>query len=427
MKQHSRWLLVMAWLVTPVDAHQLITPAQTSLNVAPGASLVFTPVYSVTSPQDGTETGLGLRIHFNANAVQLTGVSNRFAYGLQPSGEITPDSENADGDPSTDSYLVLPWLDTTAQWPGKDVLPLPLANLSFTAKSGFSGTTTIRTTASATADGALLQSTPMTITVQAANPSSVSVQARAWLQGAYVSSMGMMRDSLRTAGVLPTAQPYQAWGHTGQESLAAAVLNTAGANAPVDWVLLELRSQFNPATRVASKAAIVQRDGDIVDAATGSTTLSFSGVSAGSYYLALHHRNHLGVMSKTPLNVSSTATLLDFTQSTTAMYGKDTRSTQGNTRLLVTGDVNADNKLIAEGPGNDKNSVLGKVLADPQNPAAHTNFQVAGYSAADLNLDAKTLFTGPDNDVNTLLGNILLAPENPDNNTNYILSGSVPR
>ncbi len=99
---------------------------------------------------------------------------------------------------------------------------------------------------------------------------------------------------------------------TGSETTSAALLNTSGADAPVDWVLVELRDKTNPKTRLASKAALLQRDGDVVDAATASNTLVFTDAPAGSYYVALRHRNHLGMMSAAPLGTFRDTRLLDF-------------------------------------------------------------------------------------------------------------------
>lgn len=425
MKHRVTLATVVWWLVTPAHAIQTVSPAQASLTIGSGSPLTFTPVYTVSAPQNGTETGLGLRVHFNSAALQFNSLSNRFAYGLQPAGELSADTQNFDADSTTDQYFILPWLDVSAQWPGSDELPLNLVNIAFTSKAGFSGTTHIRTTASDTADGTSFQSSAMAVTVTAA-AEQVGVKVRGFLQGAYASTDGQMRDGLRSAGLVPLAQPYAVLGYNGTETTTTTLLNTSGVDAPVDWVLVELRDKTNPATRAAAKAALLQRDGDVVDAATGSTTLSFN-TSAGSYYLALRHRNHLGVMNAAPKALSSTPLLVDFTSSSTAVYGDDIRIAQGSTRLLPTGDANHDNKLIAEGPDTDKNAVLGAVLSSPSNPAAHTNFQLGGYGLTDLNLDGKTLFTGPDNDINALLGNILLSPANSTASTNYILPGSLPQ
>ncbi|MEB4593532.1 hypothetical protein VSS37_21320 [Candidatus Thiothrix sp. Deng01] len=423
MKHSVTLTCVLLWLALPVHAAQIITPAQPNQSASSGTTITFSPIYTLSAPQDGTETGLGLRVHFNSNALQSSNVSNRFAYGLQPVGEITADTQDFDADPTTDKYFIMPWVDVTAQWPGADELPLNLATITFAVKTGFVGTTYIRTSAVDTADGAAFQTTPMTVKIAAEN---VSINIKAFLQGAYETTTSLMRDSLRSANLIPLAQPYADLGYTGAETTTASILNTSGANAPVDWVLVELRDKANPITRLAAKAALLQRDGDVVDAATGSNALVFANTASGNYFIALRHRNHLGIMSAAPIALSSIPRLLNFASPTQAVYGQDIRIQQGSIRLLPTGDVNHDNRLITEGPGNDKNAILSTVVTSAANPTAHINYQLVGYNPADLNLDGKTLYSGPDNDVNTLLGDILLAPDNATNSTNYIMPGSLP-
>lgn len=425
MKYSIGLACLLVCLALPVHATQIIQPSTAATTVSGGSVIVFKPVYTVATPDNGAETGLGLRVHFNANALQFKGVNKAFAYGLQPVGEVSVDSANGDADASTDRYFTLAWVDVTAQWPGADGLPLTLGEVAFDVLPGFTGTTHIRTSASDTADGVALQSTPMKVTAEAV-AESVTLKLRGMLQGAYVSADAQMRDSLRTTNSIPLTQPYAAWGHAGSETTTPTLLATTGNDAIVDWVLVELRPQQQPQTRVVSQAALLQRDGDVVDAVTGSISLSFK-VAPGDYYVALRHRNHLGVMSAAPLKLTTTASTLDFSQSTTPIYGNEVRISQNTIRLLPTGDANADFKLIADGPGNDKNAVLGAVLASPENTGAHTNFQLPGYRTTDMNLDGKTLYVGPDNDVNALLGNILLAPGNSTNSTNYILPSSLPQ
>ncbi|WP_308874218.1 hypothetical protein [Thiothrix subterranea] len=85
-----------------------------------------------------------------------------------------------------------------------------------------------------------------------------------------------MRDTLRTKNQLPSTSPYDATDvpMLGSATLANAVLTTTGNNAPVDWVLLELRDATNPTLVKARVTGVVQRDGDIVDAQTGKTRSS---------------------------------------------------------------------------------------------------------------------------------------------------------
>ncbi len=77
-----------------------------------------------------------------------------------------------------------------------------------------------------------------------------------------------MNDTLRTLNLLPTVEPYSSltrFSHVGGETVNADVFAVTGNNAIADWVLVELRSGSDPTRIVATRAALVQRDGDVVD------------------------------------------------------------------------------------------------------------------------------------------------------------------
>ncbi|EIJ32791.1 beta strand repeat-containing protein [Thiothrix nivea] len=253
----------------------------------------------------------------------------------------------------------------------------------------------------------------------------VKLQARALLQGAYDSSSGMMAAKLNTLGLLPDAQPYSTapFNHAGAETLGIPVREATGNDAMVDWILVELRS--SSATVVSSRAVAIQGDGDLVDPQTGSSILSFGGIPAGNYYVSLRHRNHLGVITASPVSLGSAATLVDFSLTTTATKGTDARYITGSTALLWVGDINASNTLTTSGPGNDTTVMLSAILTSNENPAAHTNYALHGYLPTDLNMDGKTLFSGPGNDINNLIGNVILHPLNGNNAANYIVKGGL--
>jgi hypothetical protein len=269
------------------------------------------------------------------------------------------------------------------------------------------------------------------LTIAVTDVADVKLQVRGFLQGAYVSKDGLMRDSLRSLGLIPSVQPYGATGtpfaYTGTESAFPTLLAATGNDAPVDWVLVELRDPTTPKTRVNALAGLLQRDGDVVDAKTGSKSLIMEHIPAGQYYVTLRHRNHLAVTTATPITLSSSPTAVDFTQTATATLGKEARLTSGNTALLWAGDANMSDKIIATGPSNDSNVVLGSILTHPDNSLSNTNFRLGGYTVTDLNLDGVSIYSGPSNDINLLLGNVLLHPSNSTFAANYILNGSLPK
>ncbi len=253
----------------------------------------------------------------------------------------------------------------------------------------------------------------------------VVVNVRALLQGAYDSNTALMSAELNTLGLLPNKQPYQyaPFNHAGTETLSTMLKETTGNNAVVDWALVDLRTSVN--TIVASRAVMLQRDGDLVDSQTGSTNLHFANIKAGNYYISVRHRNHLGVMSASPVSLDNNAKLINFAASSTAVRGEETRALNGKVALMWAGDINGSNTLTANGPGNDVTSLLSGVITSTDNLQGNTNHILSGYLATDLNFDGKTLFTGPGNDTSLLVGNILLHPLNTGFAANYIVRGGL--
>lgn len=200
------------------------------------------------------------------------------------------------------------------------------------------------------------------------------------LQGAYDGTSGMMRDDLRAASLVPTTEPYTGLGYThvgggGSETVAQSVLNTTGLNAIIDWVVVELRESANPSNVIASRSALMQADGDIVDV-DGISTVEFNAVADGDYYVAVLHRNHVGIMTGNALTLVSNApaaTTVDFT--TTSLYGGPTAyATVGaGFQALVAGDASFDGQV--------------QNTDDVYFWAPSTGS--SGYQAGDYNLDAQ--------------------------------------
>ena len=256
----------------------------------------------------------------------------------------------------------------------------------------------------------------------------VYLQTKLLLQGPYLSSTGLMQDSLRTTGLLPMVQPYTVspFNYLGTEQLNVDLATVTGKDALVDWVLIELRESANPKVVVASKAGLLQRDGDVVEALTGATALNFP-VAAGNYFVSVRHRNHLGVRTAMAIALAAQATSVDFSQTATQVAGLHARLETAGLALLWAGDANQDARLIAMGVGSDAGVLLNAVFKAPKNTNFNSSYRLAGYLATDLNMDGVTLFMGPSNDANILLGNLFLFPSNKDKNSNYIAVGGLAK
>jgi hypothetical protein len=248
--------------------------------------------------------------------------------------------------------------------------------------------------------------------------STVTAPVKVILGGAYDSASGLMRDQLRTLVSFPLTSPYG-----GSETTTAGVLTVTGNNAIVDWVLVEVRSSATPATVLASQSALLQRDGDVVKV-DGSSTLTFT-LSGGNYHVAVKQRNHLGVMTGSPLALSASTPTIDFTNMA-ATYGANGQRLSAGKYMLWAGNANGDASIIMAGPNNDKNGILTTVLTAPGNTSQNANYVVSGYAAGDLNLDGKTLAAGPNNDINLVGVTVFLHPGNTAYAANYIVAQQLP-
>lgn len=230
---------------------------------------------------------------------------------------------------------------------------------------------------------------------------SILVAPKLFLEGPYGSGP-IMSDALRTAALIPGTEPYTALGFThvggGGETINANVLNTTGNNAIVDWVFLQLRNATAGYPVIATRCALVQRDGDVVDM-DGLSAVAFT-APAGSYHVAVLHRNHLGAMTATTRALSATATVVDFTASGTTTFGTEARKTVGSVQVLWAGNCNTDNMLAYTGNPNDRDPILVRIGGSVPTST------VSGYYPEDVNLDGIVSYTGTLNDRDPILVNI---------------------
>jgi len=231
----------------------------------------------------------------------------------------------------------------------------------------------------------------------------VKLSLKVMLDGPYDSNTQLMRDDLRAAGLVPAAEPYTALGFTqasdgGGEVMQSGATSTTGNNAIVDWVQVELRNAATPATIVATRPALVQRDGDVVGM-DGLSSIALL-ANAGNYHVALRHRNHLGVMTAVPIALSGTNLSLDLTDGSVATHGTNAQKVNGSKRLLWAGNAWRDATLKYTGANNDRDPILVRVGGTiPTNTTA-------GYYLEDVTLDGVVKYTGSNNDRDPILVNV---------------------
>jgi len=224
---------------------------------------------------------------------------------------------------------------------------------------------------------------------------------RLLLEGPYSGTT--MNDALRTLPSFPLTEPFTAMGYThptftAGTTITASILSTTGNNAIVDWVLVEMRPAATPGTVAASRAVLLQRDGDVVDL-DGVSTVGFAGLADGNYCVAVRSRNHLPVMSSpsAPVAYGGAVANIDFTLPATLVYDDDARKNLSGVMVLAAGDVTFNGTVSYIGSGNDRDPILLRVGGGT--PTA----MVAGYWREDVNMDGVVKYTGAANDRDLIL------------------------
>ena len=258
----------------------------------------------------------------------------------------------------------------------------------------------------------------------------LTIDPKAILQGPFISQSvnGLMNDNLRSGAYIPTTSPYN-----DAAVAAASVFNlggTSGSGLPeddiVDWVWVELRDQNSNTTVLASKSALLQRDGDIVET-DGLSSVCFN-VGQSNYYVVVNHRNHLGIMSSVALNLlEDSTTVVDFTTNALATFGTNARVDMGSGNwALWAGDTDGTNKVRFSGASNSPNVIKDHILADPANVLNFITFASSGYLNVDVDMNGTGKFSGPSNDSNIIKDNVLAHPSNVLNFVTYTINNSIP-
>jgi hypothetical protein len=263
-------------------------------------------------------------------------------------------------------------------------------------------------------------------------PAIRTLPVKVFLHGPYQSASGIMSDGLRLRNLIPTDEPYAGLGFARagvmSETTTAGVLAVSGSSAVVDWVLVELRDASNPAALITTKAALLLRNGFVKDV-DGTSDIQFTGLTQSSYFVAVRHRNHLGVMTVSPVVLSANTPLQDFTTMTTGQVnGTNARRAVGSIFTLWAGNANGDTKVQAAGVNNDLSAITSLVLNPAYgNSTLVRNFKVSGYRTSDVNMDGDTVAAGANNDVAVVVNSVQTNPINqPGLNRNVTVDLRLP-
>ncbi|WP_144080172.1 hypothetical protein [Flectobacillus major] len=243
------------------------------------------------------------------------------------------------------------------------------------------------------------------------SPNAV-VNIKVLLQGALNGTTGTMTKALNTQNLIPLSDPYDLGATT-----TSTVLTT---NEITDWVRVELRTGTSGATIQESIAALVSTDGTLHNP-DGSTPLKFQ-ATTGNFYVAIRHRNHLGVMTTSQQMISSTPITIDFTSSTTSTFGSNAQATIGSIKALWAGNATGltvggtDNVRYSTG---DINAVTGYLTTQTGSAGG---VKIGVYTKEDTNLDGVVRYSGATRDILPIINTILAHPGNALQQLGFIVS-----
>ncbi len=199
----------------------------------------------------------------------------------------------------------------------------------------------------------------------------LKVGVKAMLEGPFNPAVNLMATTLKSGGVLAQRFPGVAIPGSAVDSIAIEVRDSAGASG---------------ATARKFRSAWLLADGSIKD--FNDTTKNYVEVDlpSNSYFILVHHRNHLSVRSavKQPLAVSQT--VYDFSTAASQAYGTEPmKEVAAGVFALYCGDANGS-KIVSAA---DANAIFGEL-------------NLTGYRNADVNLSG--IVTAAD--ANQVFGNL---------------------
>jgi len=228
---------------------------------------------------------------------------------------------------------------------------------------------------------------------------------KAFLSGALSGSS--MTTSVNTAGVIPLTTPYTVAPFNAPTVTASSI----PANA-TDWILVEVRDSGDPSTVISKTSAFIMSDGSIVNFDNEPLRLKNATTNG---YIALRHRNHLGIRTNTTLDLVN-PTLHDFTTGTGQAYTNPSITSNANMRNMsgnyaMWGGNSSTSlthsnpyKVSYAGPGNDNSALL--IALGSNKSTVLGNPPPYVYNQADLNLNGNVRYAGPQNDNAVILQNL---------------------
>jgi len=215
----------------------------------------------------------------------------------------------------------------------------------------------------------------------------VTLNLKLMLAGPYSSGSDTMITSLNYKELLPLIPPDTVSGksstpfvymRSSDEELQAGFFTTH--RDIVDWIIVEVRSTTT--TCVDTVACLLRKDGKVLSV-TGSEYVPLRiGVNSGSYYIVVHHRNHITIMSKNKVYLSTQSDLYDFTTGSNKYYGTSAQLLRSGLYGMFAADGD-----YSGGIDNMDYSIYDCCVRDARSGYVRTDFNMDGYvTGSDFNV-----------------------------------------
>jgi len=228
------------------------------------------------------------------------------------------------------------------------------------------------------------------VTADVCNTDCIDTRLSVWLEGTYIEDADEMTTKLNTERRLlpgqrpldsqitptPPGQPYsvEPWNYNGIEGLGWS--EDAYDTDVVDWVLVSLRDSISKDTELLQTAALLLENGKIefVEACALPTESS-----PDSVYIVIEHRNHVGVMTPSPVAITNKRLKYDFRNKNS--YQGSAGSGSGQKRL------NDTTWVMFAGDGNQSDVPSFDINGWDKGTWENDNGRFNIYMPADYNLD----------------------------------------
>lgn len=174
-------------------------------------------------------------------------------------------------------------------------------------------------------------------------PSAQRLFVSVFLEGVY-NSGASMDTYLSTSGLIPLEQPYD------QDPYFYSGTETIFESSPemVDWILIEARTGVpniagsKGTTTVETRAGILMSDGTVIGEDLVEGVPFYNLQDNMPHFFCLRHRNHLDVLTATPI-LSSSMMNIDLSTSIEQAFGiEQLKLSSDNVPMLHSGDYNQD-------------------------------------------------------------------------------------